>query len=284
MKNGIIKTNLSGIELVAVTNKESFISSKTISETSAENDARHVHTHVTHELFAVTDGEITVTTENEKITFRDSIVIIPPYLRHFVFFNSTSAVVLNISIEPGENSSQEVYTAIMNGISQELFSVKLSENEKFYCQKLIKDQKRNVAAETYPHLISLLLLEIFSRFIPQNPPSTSINRNQYTSTIESYVAANSANKIQLADLASELHLCAKQVSRIIKKEYGCTFTELVIKHRMDVAAMLLTNTKMKTYEISGAVGYESPKDFRINFKRIYGKTPTEYRRNAQKSR
>ena len=51
-----------------------------------------------------------------------------------------------------------------------------------------------------------------------------------------------------------------------------------VKKRMEKAAELLENTNLKVIEIANSVGYENQGKFGTVFKKMYGVTPLEYRR------
>ena len=57
--------------------------------------------------------------------------------------------------------------------------------------------------------------------------------------------------------------------------------ELLIQTRMEKAKELLSNTDMKNYEIAEKVGFSDPHYFSISFKKITGKTPTEFARETR---
>lgn len=79
------------------------------------------------------------------------------------------------------------------------------------------------------------------------------------------------------------HICAKHhlapytLSRILKKQTGNSFKELLIRQKMTHAAWMLTNTSLSTEEIFHAVGYENSSYFHKKFRETYHMTPKEYR-------
>ena len=75
---------------------------------------------------------------------------------------------------------------------------------------------------------------------------------------------------------------AAGVCTIFKEETGETFTEVLIRTRMEKAKELLENTTMKNYEIAEKVGFSDPHYFGISFKKMTGYTPTEYAREKRR--
>lgn len=67
------------------------------------------------------------------------------------------------------------------------------------------------------------------------------------------------------------------MSRIIKKNTGMTFKDLLIQKRMKTAAFLLENTSLSIMDISFTVGYENTSYFHKIFREKFGMSPREYR-------
>lgn len=78
-------------------------------------------------------------------------------------------------------------------------------------------------------------------------------------------------------IAGQYHLAPYTLSRILKKQTGNSFKELLVQQKMTRAAWLLTNTSLSTEEIFHAVGYENSSYFHKKFREIYHQTPKEYR-------
>ena len=78
------------------------------------------------------------------------------------------------------------------------------------------------------------------------------------------------------EVAGAVCLSTSYFSTVFKSETGITFTDYLIKVRMEKARGLLENTSMKMYEISSRAGYENAAYFSAAFKRYYGKSPSEF--------
>lgn len=83
--------------------------------------------------------------------------------------------------------------------------------------------------------------------------------------------------IQLTDLAAELKQSVTGLSKLIKKQTGQTYLELLQQKRFSKAVQLLTTTGLSISEIILAVGYENTSYFYRVFRKIYGMSPHQYR-------
>lgn len=88
--------------------------------------------------------------------------------------------------------------------------------------------------------------------------------------------------LSLNDICSYLNISTSYFSTIFKEMTGETFTEVLIRTRMEKAKELLQNTTMKNYEIAEKVGFSDPHYFGISFKKMTGVTPTEYAREKRR--
>lgn len=82
-------------------------------------------------------------------------------------------------------------------------------------------------------------------------------------------------------LCNLLHCDPSTLSREIKQKTGKTFTQLLQEKRLTQATYLLKNTKLKINVIARSVGYENTAYFYRIFAKSFGKTPKDYRNEAQ---
>lgn len=98
-----------------------------------------------------------------------------------------------------------------------------------------------------------------------------------------YIRENYMNPdLSLNGLCSYLNISTSYFSTIFKELTGETFTEVLIRTRMDKAKELLETTTLKNYEIAEKVGFADPHYFGISFKKMTGCTPTEYAKEKRK--
>ena len=76
---------------------------------------------------------------------------------------------------------------------------------------------------------------------------------------------------------TEERTAAADLNIVLKEEAGVTFVEYLTNVRMDKAREMLRNPEISVKDIGSAVGYQDANYFSRIFKRLEGRTPTEYR-------
>jgi AraC-like DNA-binding protein len=84
--------------------------------------------------------------------------------------------------------------------------------------------------------------------------------------------------LTLSDLASLLNLSQRQTQRLLRDNFGKTFSQKLTDARMAAASQLLTGTDLSVTEIAERSGYSSIEHFSAAFHRQMGCSPREYRK------
>jgi AraC-like DNA-binding protein len=87
--------------------------------------------------------------------------------------------------------------------------------------------------------------------------------------------------VTLDILSRELGVSKFHISRIFSDQLHTSFRDYVNGRRVALAQMLLLSTTNPVTEIAFDSGFNSLRSFYRAFKKEYGITPNEYRRNAQ---
>lgn len=82
---------------------------------------------------------------------------------------------------------------------------------------------------------------------------------------------------ELSQLAECMHYDLYWLSRLIKKQTGKTYTELLQDKRLQQASFLLKTTDMSVSDVGNAVGYDNLSYFHKIFRKQYGVSPKKYR-------
>lgn len=92
---------------------------------------------------------------------------------------------------------------------------------------------------------------------------------------------NHYKDVTLDELADTFNLSKPYLSKYIKENGGITFQEAVKKARMKKARKLLKESNQTVESIAAAVGYENVEHFNRLFKKSYGMTPVQFRRESR---
>ncbi len=84
--------------------------------------------------------------------------------------------------------------------------------------------------------------------------------------------------ITMEYVAKKLNISTRQLCRIIKSSYNCSFRDIITRFRMQEALQLLKNPEYSIAAIGFDVGYNSTKGFENAFKKYYGVVPSQYRK------
>lgn len=102
-------------------------------------------------------------------------------------------------------------------------------------------------------------------------------REDYVTYVKSYVDQNYMKEITLGDMALVTHLSSNYLSTIFKREVGLSFTEYLVKTRINKAATLISRmAQPHMAQVAKAVGYEDYAQFSKMFKKYMGCSPSQY--------
>ena len=287
MAENLFKTEIEDIRLSAVLFDEAYSMKGGADPKWALSQLKDVHQHSTYEIFFIIDGCLSIITESDTVNCENAVAIIPPFVNHYTVAKNINGHCMYFSADRSAKHEGELFDTLEKGISEKVTVIPLTDDEKFYARHIEDALNGKLHPDGIPHLIFLLFSEIFSRFSEKNTvaPQSTGKQGKYITTIDVYIAAHYCENITLADLAAELYLCEKQISRIIRKGYGCSLSEVVNRRRLAVASMLLRYTNMPIKEIASNVGYEYENYFFTLFKKEYGTTPMQYReKNESKTK
>jgi len=133
-------------------------------------------------------------------------------------------------------------------------------------------------ASTYQQVIEWIETQL-QPLILNHPTVTTPRR--LVSELVALVHTSYADDLSLQDFAAAHHVSLAYFSRLFKSEIGMTFSDYLIRTRIEKAKALLIRSPMRPSEISSLVGYEDPKYFSQLFKKITGMSPLDYQQRSQ---
>ncbi|MFD0712894.1 response regulator [Paenibacillus sp. GCM10027626] len=101
--------------------------------------------------------------------------------------------------------------------------------------------------------------------------------------LQQYIYDHIGEDISLVKLGELAHFNPAYLSRLFKQITGINITDYVQQVRLNKAKALLGESQMKIYEISAAVGLDSPAYFAKIFKKATNMTPQEYRESMART-
>ncbi|MBE5967061.1 MAG: AraC family transcriptional regulator [Lachnospiraceae bacterium] len=102
-----------------------------------------------------------------------------------------------------------------------------------------------------------------------------MDTKDYVQFVKEYIEEHYAEEIQLRDLALFAHISGSYLSTKFKNEVGCSFSEYLIRFRMNKAEDLLKGKQYSCKEVAEKVGYKDYAQFSKMFKKYIGVSPTQ---------
>ncbi|MFS0724807.1 AraC family transcriptional regulator [Paenibacillus sp. 1P07SE] len=144
-------------------------------------------------------------------------------------------------------------------------------------------------ASRYEHSRDMKLLSALYAFLgiiidhvgAKTPEEYAANvKEHYIYQAVNFIETNYSHSINIEDLARELNLNRKYMSKLFKEIVGVTPQNYLIRYRMERAAELMKNTTLSIGEIAQSVGYPDQLLFSRMFKKVMGASPRDHRKSA----
>lgn len=144
-------------------------------------------------------------------------------------------------------------------------------------------QNQGLAQMTYARVLLQELMILLLRSLcssaqaPRKDPQPGKEATARRLLLDEYLFTHYQEPITQEDLAREMHLSKRQLSRILQQLYGTSFRQRLIEIRLSNAARLLTVTDLSGEEIAAQVGYTSVSGFYEAFRKRFGVSVGKYR-------
>ena len=93
-----------------------------------------------------------------------------------------------------------------------------------------------------------------------------------------YLKQHLDQKLTIKQMSQRYCLSHTAFKEYFRRMNGCPFHKWLLQQRMAKAVELLRHSSMSILEVAQSVGYEGVSQFNVVFKRIYGVTPSRYRK------
>lgn len=141
----------------------------------------------------------------------------------------------------------------------------------------LNDPTASAAKALVMELIHRLMAEQYHKEYETAKPQDTLSAETMT-----YMRRNLEKPLTLTELAKHANLEKSHFVRCFKRETGKTPIETLIALRMEAAAELVGNTKLKIGEIAAMCGYRNTSFFIAEYKKRYGVSPSACRKATNK--
>lgn len=217
---------------------------------------------------------------NSKILHRlqsESDAIIPNFLFKPTFIAPAESLIYEKYVSPILGSSFD-YITFCNNISWQNSVLEIM-------RKIIALQNTDCNLEISTSMLLqqlwILLLENLS-FKSSDDKSTIISRTRLQLMMQ-YIHNHYSENISLEDIAKTAAIGKSSALHLFQENIKETPINYLINYRLKQAALLLLDTEKKIADISSKVGFNNVDHFCRSFKKAYGITPTDYRKQNRKN-
>lgn len=104
-------------------------------------------------------------------------------------------------------------------------------------------------------------------------------KNQLIIQVKQYIKDHICEKLSLQLIADTFNISQNYLSQMFKQHYKIGFNEYITKEKIEYAKHMLSNNKVKIYEVADQLGFENAFYFSKVFKKVVGLSPKEYLAN-----
>lgn len=259
------------------------------------------HLHALSELHTMLDGEVTIETEYGEVKIGENeVCIVPPLTYHSTVESSGDEVgrfgiLFLMKKLPQKDFEFDVYEGSKRFFKTNSAPLVFEAHKEIIgeIKKIIDNYGESFSVIPFiqrirmKFLLSLLFTNFIEQLLIQNDDvcekekTYTYDEEYYKRLIhlESCISNITSDKKVFSEFEDEVYLCERQISNIIKKEYGITAKYWTYEMKMKTAAQFMRrNPQMPICEIAQKVGYNSSDALSIMFKKYYGISATEYKR------
>ena len=251
----------------------------------ADNLGCPLHMHYHAEIVYLKEGSAKAVVDGQEYTLSsDSLLVIFPNRTHSYTSSGVEKymmAVISPSIMPEILQlfdSYEPKCPIIENLSSypELFKTVELLLSRPTSDRLYEGERNSIVRRGY----AIALLGQIFKYLPVEKRGIEFSRAMRAVT--DYCVRNYNRELSLALLAEELHMSKYYISHLFGKEFNMKFNDYVNSLRVSAACRLLSDTPKSITEISGEVGFATPRTFNRAFSKQYKLSPTEYRNSSRK--
>lgn len=252
------------------------------------------HRHNYIEVLYVCEGKLTNIIDGKQVCIqKGELLFLNQFTHHEILPAGENDIVINFMILPEFFDTVYTMAGSNNPLADFLVNVLRQNEEKgeylhfkvaevLQIQNLLENMiyslvtgkgDQNRINQTTMGLIFLYLIDSV-QYVEMRLPNQY--ENMIAMTTLDYIEQN-YSQATLTELCEKLHLPMHTLSKMIKKNTGFNFKELLQRKRLNKAVELMCDTDMAVNDIILTVGYENKSYFHRVFKERYHMTPRAFR-------
>lgn len=300
LSNNSQKTDAFILEASAILNQEKpFFNPE--SDVSIRKAMRYfagfLHTHHYFEIQCVLEGQAEYATPAGVIPIRkNDLVFVPPNTSHSLcVFHGGTVISIGIRKSTFEKAFRDILSSDLP-ISRYFRSAMAGKqnNEIFFrgalddfaLQLLLMMYRQQKVGTAEANKINDHLAQSFTYYIAEkSTDETMFGTAEYLQDkiwdIRMYMVDH-YRTVTLASTAKHFHYSESYLSRLIRRQLGMSFSQLLQTIRLEKSCELLINTDIKITELCERIGYDNESYYIQLFRKTYGVTPLQYRKRNRR--
>ena len=248
------------------------------------------HIHYDIEVHFILAGRYRLITQQQEFVLEpNSVLVIPKGYSHQILSEDENGDIFNMlaSLHPrGTGGKAKAVTQLWNSLKDvQIFpgNHRICGHIRDFCAACQKNGDINEhIKQSLITLAFCLVTEQLSQRFPNRSKVAEACKLPYDggyfdAELENFLMRNYKGKLSREAVAKHLGISAAQLSRIIKRNYGTNYSQLMTRLRMVDAKKLLQSDQTIT-EIAKSLGYTTYNGFAAAFKKYYGCAPETMRR------
>ncbi|PLS16016.1 DNA-binding response regulator [Bacillus sp. M6-12] len=194
-----------------------------------------------------------------------------------------SALILDLSLPDMDGltfgrTALQLYPSLPIIVASQLKMFKLAQEaiNSGFSSYLLKPLSKNELIETFDRVLAPEISTEVKHGLNRAGKFISDIKNPIESAIQ-YIQINYGESLTLKGISELVYLSPSYFSRLFKEETGMTFVEYLSFTRVQKAKSMLRLSSLPIEVIANNTGFANSSYFATAFKKIVGKTPSEYR-------
>ena len=276
---------MTGIEFSVGNTSFEAITKKELNFSRAENK---MHDHYVYELLFVASGKIVVSHEHREYACSENeIIYVPKMAQHISRYENATFFSIGFSFHKNNKTKQkteDTYSLFEKVFDEEIRTIASTQGMKRFFDEF------DSGASEYNALSYYLVQNELRRFFILLSEQIIKERNipvefvrplgMVNFIINKKLCFENFENTKLKDLAKELYISERQLSRIIKQIFGVSFSKRKLQLRIETAKVYLEKTTETIEAIALKLDFYDVASFVQSFKKETGLTPRQYRKNA----